>query len=97
MQNHWTENGWQLLKIVAINAALKSGFESTAEKVIKDAISLSQKVASFPEAGTLIKNIYGEDRRYSVFNNGKVAIWKIKDNRPLFVGAYSSIPEPLVI
>jgi hypothetical protein len=37
MQNYWTENSWELLKIVAKNAALKSGFHSTVvlENILK--------------------------------------------------------------
>jgi hypothetical protein len=93
MQNYWTENGWELLKIVAKNAALKSGFPSTVVKVVKDALELTLRISKFPHSGKHIKNVYGEDRYWSVFNEGKVAIWKIENDAPVFVGAYSSLPD----
>jgi len=33
----------------------------------------------------------------TVFNEGKVAIWKIENNAPVFVGAYSSLPDIITI
>lgn len=96
MQN-WTPEGWQLLKRVAIQAALKSGHDTTAHKVIKDSISLTAQVIQHPYSGQKTENMYGEDRYYSVFNAGKVAIWFIDSAGPVFVGAYSSLPNPIVV
>ncbi|MFA5582602.1 MAG: hypothetical protein WCY48_07550 [Candidatus Caldatribacteriota bacterium] len=93
----WTPEGWELLKTVAFNSYKKSGFPSTARKVIQDAQDLTERVKRFPESGTKIKNVKGQDRYYSVFNLGKVAIWKIEEGSPVFVGAFSSLPNPLPI
>lgn len=96
MQN-WTPEGWQLLKRVAIQAALKSGFDTTAHKVVKDAITLTAQVIQHPYSGQKCINMYGEDRYFSVFNAGKVAIWYVDVAGPVFVGAYSSLPRPIPV
>ncbi len=97
MQKNWSESGWELLKVVAFNAAMKSGFHSSAEQVVRDAIALTERVVKFPESGQSIENAWGDIRYYSVFNAGKVAVWRIKDGAVLFVGAYASLPNPLIV
>lgn len=97
MQNYWTQDGWHLLKVVAFNAAIKSGFESTAEKVIQDAIALTQRIIQFPHSGNKVTNVYGESRYWSTFNAGKIAIWKVDNDSVLFIAAHSSLPDLILV
>jgi hypothetical protein len=94
---YWTKSGWQLLKVIAFNAAEKSGFESTVMKVIEDALDLTKRTSINPFSGVKIQNVYGEDRYYSTFNRGKVAIWRVDEDEVVFVGAYSSLPSDIVV
>jgi hypothetical protein len=94
---YWTKSGWKLLKVVAFNAAEKSGFESTVMKVIEDALELTKRVSLHPFSGVKIQNIYKEDRYYSTFNRGKVAVWRVDENEIVFVGAFSSLPLELLV
>ncbi|MBI2605345.1 MAG: hypothetical protein HYW49_04620 [Deltaproteobacteria bacterium] len=92
----WTEDGWELLETIALNAALFTGFESSAHKVMEDALRACTLIESNPGIGKKILNIYNEKRYWHPFHEGKVLVWKLDSNgNPVFTGAFYSLPEYL--
>lgn len=92
----WTEDGWELLEGIALNAAAFTGFESSGRKVIEDALRVCEIIENNPGIGVLIKNIFDEDRYWHPFHEGKVLIWKKDQIGPVFIGAYYSLPSNLI-
>lgn len=93
----WTEDGWELLENIAINAYLFTGFESSARNVIEDARRVCKIVLKNPNLGKIIINIFGEERFWHPFHDGKVIIWKAENGIITFVGAFYSLPEEVLI
>ena len=93
----WTKDGWELLEGIAFNAYAFTGFKMSALKVIEDANRVCSIAEANPGIGKNIKNIIGEDRFWHPFHDGKVLIWKLDDEGVLFLGAYYSLPDHLVI
>jgi len=93
----WTEDGWQLLEGIALNASVFTGFPSSGKKVIEDALRVCKLIEQNTGIGKNIKNIFDEDRYWHPFHEGKVLIWKLDDEGPLFIGAYYSLPEIIMV
>lgn len=93
----WTKDGWELLEGIAFNAYSFTGFKMSALKVIEDANRVCSIAEANPGIGKNIKNIFGEDRFWHPFHDGKVLIWMLDDEGVLFLGAYYSLPDHLVI
>lgn len=93
----WTEDGWQLLEGIALNASVFTGFPSSGNKVIEDALRVCKLIELNTGIGINIKNIFDEDRYWHPFHDGKILIWKADNKGPLFIGAYYSLPEDLLI
>lgn len=93
----WTEDGWQLLEGIALNTSVFTGFPSSGKKVIEDALRVCKLIELNTGIGKSIKNIFEEDRYWHPFHEGKVLIWKLDDEEPLFIGAYYSLPDLLVV
>lgn len=92
----WTKDGWELLEGIAFNAYAFTGFKASALRVIEDAKRIGNLVEANPGIGKNIKNIFGEDRYWHPFHDGKVLIWKLDDDGVLFIGAFYSLPNPLI-
>lgn len=92
----WTEDGWELLEGIALNAYAFTGHKTSASNVMSDARRVCKIVEANPGIGKQIKNIFNEDRYWHPFHDGKVLIWKLDDEGVLFVGAFYSLPNPLV-
>ena len=93
----WTEEGWELLEGIALNAAVYTGFPESGRKVIDDALRVCALAEQHPGIGKKIKNIYNEDRFWHPFHDGKVLIWKVDAKGLMFVGAFYFIPEFLIL
>jgi hypothetical protein len=93
----WTKDGWELLEGIALNAYAFTGFKASALKVMEDATRVCGIVEANPGIGKMVKNVFGEDRFWHPFHDGKVLIWKLDDDGVMFVGAYYSIPYDLVV
>lgn len=93
----WTEDGWQLLEGIALNTSVFTGFPISGRKVIEDAHRVCKIIELNPGIGKNINNIFDEDRYWHPFHEGKVLIWKLDDEGPLFIGAYYSLPDLLVV
>lgn len=93
----WTKEGWELLEGIALNAYAFTGFRLSAYKVLEEAKRISSLVDSNPRLGNKITNIFGEERYWHPFHEGKVLIWKIEENgEAIFVGAYYSLPDQII-
>ncbi|MFA6236062.1 MAG: hypothetical protein WC635_01940 [Bacteriovorax sp.] len=93
----WTEDGWQLLEGIALNTSVFTGFPSSGRKVIEDALRVCKLIELNPGIGKNIKNVFDEDRYWHPFHEGKVLFWKLDEEKPLFIGAYYSLPEILMV
>jgi len=93
----WTKDGWELLEGIAFNAYIFTGFKASALKVMEDAARVCRIVMANPKIGKNVKNIFGEDRFWHPFHEGKILIWKLDDEGVIFVGAYYSLPSDLVL
>lgn len=91
----WTKEGWELLETIALNAYLFTGFRASALNVMEDAQRVCKIIESNPGIGKKIKNIFGEDRYWHPFHDGKILIWKLDKNEVLILGAYYSLPDEL--
>ena len=93
----WTKEGWELLEGIALNAYAFTGFKLSAFKVLEDAKRISALVDSSPRMGNKIRNIFGEERFWHPFHDGKILIWKTEDSgEVIFVGAYYSLPDDII-
>lgn len=93
----WTEEGWELLESIALNAFVFTGFKLSAVRVIEDAKRVVDLVEANPGLGKRVRNIFNEDRYWHPFHEGKVLIWKITpDGEVIFIGAYYSLPELII-
>ena len=88
----WTQEGRELLETIALNAYLFTGFRASALNVMEDAQRVFKIIEANPGIGKKIKNIFGEDRYWHPFHDGKILIWKMDDQGIIFVGAYYSLP-----
>ncbi len=93
----WTKDGWELLEGIAFNAYAFTGFKASALRVMTDANRITNLVVANPGIGKNIKNMFGEDRYWHPFHDGKVLIWKLDDEGVLFVGAFYSLPGELFL
>ena len=93
----WTKDGWSQLEGIALNAFAFTGFKNSALIVIEDAIRISHLINSNPRIGKKIKNIFNEDRYWHPFHDGKVLIWRIDEEGVVFIAAYYSLPENLIV
>lgn len=93
----WTEDGWQLLEGLALNASVFTGFSSSGQIVIEEALRVCKLVELNPGVGKVIKNIFDEDRFWHPFHDGKVLIWKLNERGPIFIGAFYSLPKDLFV
>ncbi len=89
----WTKEGWELLETIALNAYLFTGFRASALKVMEDAQSVCKIIEANPGIGKKIKNIFGEDRYWHPFHDGKIILWKLDGKEIIFVGAFYSLPN----
>ena len=93
----WTEEGWELLEGLALNAAVFTGFNQSAFRLIDDALRVCDIAEKNPGIGKKIKNIYDEDRFWHPFHDGKILIWKVDSIGLKFTGAFYSLPDVLVV
>jgi hypothetical protein len=93
----WTKEGWELLESIAINAYAFTGFRSSALRVMEEAKFVCELVETSPGIGKKMKNIFDEDRFWHTFHDGKILIWRMDEDGVLFVGAFYSLPEQLLL
>ncbi len=93
----WTEDGWELLESIALNAYVFTGFKASASKVMEDAIRVCNIIEANPRIGNHIKNIFEEERFWHPFHGGKILIWKEGPEGIIFVGAFYFLPLELFV
>lgn len=54
----WTEEGWELLESIALNAFVFTGFKLSAVRVIEDAKRVVDLVEANPGLGKRVRNVF---------------------------------------
>lgn len=93
----WTKEGWALLNALADNAVAYTGYPSSGKSLMKDADDMCNQILHSKALWKKISNIHHEDRYWHPFHKGKVLIWKTDALGPIFIGAFYSLPSPLMI